>query len=100
MCVRICLGASGRDIETGRVVSGWVVEADGPVAWCLLQQTCRSLFAMAGKTDMWGRAVGVAKGPPVDVNVRVPLEDMYSGTAMVRVGVRNPSLGGTVSGWR
>jgi len=41
----------------------------------------------SGKRDPWGRPIGVPKGPPVDVTVRVPLEDMYKG-GNVRANVR------------
>jgi len=40
-----------------------------------------------GGRDMFGRPIGVQKGAPVDVAVRVPLEDMYRG-GDVRAHVR------------
>ena len=44
-----------------------------------------------GGTDMFGRPVGVQKGPEVEVKVRVPLEDMYRG-GNVRANVRARSV--------
>jgi len=41
----------------------------------------------AGRQDMFGRTIGVPKGPPVEVTVRVPLEDIYKG-GTVRANVR------------
>jgi len=41
----------------------------------------------AGRTDMFGRTMGVPKGPAVEVTVRVPLEDVYKG-GTVRASVR------------
>eukprot|EP00965_Chrysotila_dentata_P236572 6201394-Pleurochrysis_carterae.AAC.3 len=40
-----------------------------------------------GGQDMFGRTVGIKKGPAVSVTVRVPLEDVYRG-GDVRVNVR------------
>ena len=40
-----------------------------------------------GGRDIFGRPVGIQKGPPIDVTVRVPLEDVYRG-GDVRATVR------------
>ncbi len=46
-----------------------------------------SAVADAGKTDMFGRPVGVPRGPSVEIAIAVPLADMYTG-AEVRARVR------------
>ena len=40
-----------------------------------------------GRQDMFGRTVGIRKGPPVEVIVRIPLADVYRG-GKVRANVR------------
>lgn len=44
----------------------------------------------SGRTDPWGRPIGVRRGDNVEVTVNVPLEDMYKGGMVSALRLRAP----------